>query len=153
MPGVPVWFFVFCAADSMWWHRWLRPGFQHCFAFGFSPASADAPGRWLVFDPCFDRLCVRLAGEEEVEGWFAAAGGGVVTILEVPVLEQRLARPRWLVTCAGAMAALVGMRRTPLTPWGLACMARRLGAREVSVNGKDVEAGGSVGATPERAVA
>lgn len=143
MPGVSSWFLCFGSADSMWWHRWLRPGFQHCWAFGFSPAGDGGPGRWLVFDPCFDRLCVRLAGDAEVNGWFAAAVLGRVTVLEMPVLEQFLARPRWVVTCAGALAALVGMRRTPLTPWGLACIARSLGAREVSVNGEDIQAEGA----------
>lgn len=142
MPGVPVWFLCFGPASSMWWHRWLRPGFQHCWAFGFSPAGDGGPGRWLVFDPCFDRLCVRLAGEAEVEGWFMAPG---VTVLEMAPVAEFLARPRWVVTCAGALAALVGMRRTPLTPWGLACMARGLGAREVIVNGQDVQAEGAGG--------
>ncbi len=113
----------------MWWHRWLKPGYAHCFAFGFD-------GRqWLLFEPAFEGLIVRSVTEDEIEGWFAAASLGRLRLLRMPAVGQAVVRPRWVVTCAGALAALVGMRSTPLTPWGLACKARALGAEEVPAHG------------------
>lgn len=130
MPGIYIWHLVFVPANSMWWHRWLKRGYEHCFAFGFSPGNGVDEGRWIVFDPCFDRLAVRLASEAEIEGWMIGASQGTCTILKAPLVEGMLLRPRWIVTCAGALAALLGMAKTPLTPYRLACMARRMGAEE-----------------------
>jgi hypothetical protein len=130
MPGIFIWYLVFVPANSMWWHKLLKRGYEHCFAFGFSPGNGEDEGRWIVFDPCFDRLAVRLASEAEIEGWMIGASQGTCTILKAPLVEGMLLRPRWIVTCAGALAALVGMRETPLTPWGLAKRLCRLGAQE-----------------------
>ena len=77
MLPVPIWHLAFEHADSVWWHRWLKPGYAHCWAFGFSPVRGDpAAGEWIVFDPAFEGLQVRLASEDEVVGWFEAAAPG-----------------------------------------------------------------------------
>jgi hypothetical protein len=83
------------------------------------------------FEAGFDRLDVRVCSLGEVDDWLGLAHAGRLTVLRMPVLGEVLRRPRWVVTCAGALAALVGMRRTPLTPWGLACRARASGAEVV----------------------
>jgi len=132
MQPVPFWFLTFIHADSVWWHRFLRPGYGHCWAFGYSPASETEAGRWVVFDPAFEGLQVRLAGEAEVAGWFQLNALRAATILRIKPPAHAVRRPRLVVTCAGALAALVGLRETPLTPWRLACIARRYGAEKVT---------------------
>lgn len=127
--GPQTWFFAFEHAESVWWHRWLKRGYAHCFAFGFDGEA------WLVVDPAFEGLIVRRASADEVEGWFARASLGGLRLWRVPVQGQAVVRPRWVVTCAGALAAIVGFRETPLTPWGLICIARRHGATEIRADG------------------
>jgi hypothetical protein len=146
MPPVPHWYLVFEHAESVWWHKYLKPGYAHCWAFGFSPAGRGEAGRWIMFDPAFDGLQVRLLAAADVDLLFVAAARGAVRLLRMPVVAQAVVRPRWAVTCAGALAALVGMGATPLTPWGLACTARRLGAVEALAEGVDAGFQGAAGA-------
>ncbi|MCK8785222.1 hypothetical protein M0638_12585 [Roseomonas sp. NAR14] len=120
VPQPGTWFVAFQPADTVWWHRLCRKGFAHCFAFA-PRGNPDRAGEvhWVFFDPAFTCLDVRLIPFEAVVEAFAMNKVGALRILRIDRQGARLARPRWVVTCAGAIAALLGMRATPLTPWGL----------------------------------
>jgi hypothetical protein len=125
------WIVAFCPADSVWWHRFLSPGFAHCWAFGFDPQT----GHWLYVEPTFSRVVVAIATPRQVEGWFEAAAERRLTLLRARCEDSQVVRPRFFVTCAGCVAALLGMRRYPLTPWGLFRTLRAAGARELRADG------------------
>jgi hypothetical protein len=99
-----------------WWVRWFtRPGFRHVWAFAYAP-EADA---WLLVFPTFERVRVELADKAEITALIAAARAGAIRVLEVTPQAAGPRRPRLVVTCAGAIAAIVGIRRTTLRPEGL----------------------------------
>lgn len=121
------WIVAFEPRTSAWWGRFLRHGFGHCFAFGFCTRT----GHWLVVEPTFERVAVGIATPRQVEAWFEAAAEGRLRLLRARCQDHRAVRPRFIVTCAGAVASLLGLRRYPLTPWGLFWTLRRAGAREM----------------------
>lgn len=121
------WIVAFEPADSVWWHRFLAPGFGHCWAFGF----CQETGHWVWMNPAFERVMIGIATPRLVEGWFDAMNVGRLRLVRVPCQDVPAVRPRLLVTCAGAVASLLGLRRYPLTPWGLFRMVRAIGAQEL----------------------
>ena len=121
------WIVAFEPRTSAWWGRFLRDGFGHCFAFGFCARSE----RWLVVEPTFERGVVAVAEVGQVEAWFAEADAGRLRLVAVECQDQAVRRPRFVVTCAGAVAGLLGLRRYPLTPWGLFRMVRAFGGKEL----------------------
>jgi hypothetical protein len=125
------WIVAFRDAGAVWWRRFLRPGFGHCWAFGFCPRT----GHWLVVEPTFSRVVVAVATPRQVEAWFEAAAERRITLVRAPCRDEEVVRPRFFVTCAGCVAALLGMRRYPLTPWGLFRTLRAAGARELRADG------------------
>lgn len=127
------WFIVFEPRTSAWWGRFLKEGFGHCYAFGYD-AVAD---RWLVVEPLFEHVRMDVVSGAVVNVFWDMAMSGKVRIVKVPVQDVAYFRPRLLVTCAGCVASLIGLRRYPLTPWGLFWMVRRVpGAREIDRDGK-----------------
>jgi hypothetical protein len=127
-----VWYLAFEDCNTLWWHRFLKPGYRHCWAFKAQVIMEDPPrAEWLLFDPMLTGLDVRLVPKESAVGWLALGINGDLRILRVPEQRVLLARPRFFVSCAGALAALVGYSKTPLTPWGLYRRLRRLPGVEV----------------------
>jgi hypothetical protein len=129
-----VWYVVFEEANTIWWHRWLKPGFRHCWAFKVQVIASDPPrGEWILVDPLFTGVDIRLVPPESAVGWLALAGieGSGLQILRVPEQRNGVIRPRFFVSCAGALAAVLGLRQTPWTPWGLYWRLRRLPGVEV----------------------
>ena len=110
------WFVAFgdgVYGPAPWWVRWLtRPGFRHVWAFAYEPEH-DA---WLMVFPTFERVRVEIADKAEITAQIAAARAGVIRVLEVTTRARGPRRPRVAVTCAGAIAALIGIRRTTLRP-------------------------------------
>lgn len=131
-PGI-VWFFAFEEANTIWWHRWLKPGYRHCWAFKVQVIMEESGPRheWLLFDPMFTGLDVRLVHQSQAEAWLALGMNGYLRILKVPQMQAGVVRPRFFVSCAGALAALIGYPKTPLTPWGLYWRLRALPGVEV----------------------
>jgi hypothetical protein len=127
------WIVAFEPKTSIWWGRFLTPGFGHCFTFGFVPA-ADGPGVWLYAEALVTGVHIGVAPHEAVLRWFAEAKIGRLRLLEIKPQANVVVRPRWAVTCAGCIGAILGLRRLPLTPHKLFWMLRRLGAREIGRN-------------------
>ena len=130
------WFVVFTdvpARDGApaWWrwlHRRLRPGFKHCFAFG--RASADEAG-WVVVEWCFTRLMVAPITADTAAAWQQEGHKIGWTILRAQAREDD-ARPRLVVSCAGAVAALLGLPRMAWLPSTLYCQLVASGAVPIS---------------------
>lgn len=136
------WIVAFEPKTSIWWGRFLTPGFGHCFMFGWLDLG-DETGIWLFQEALVSGVHMGVASPEAVERWFAEAYIGRLRLLRIKPINSIVVRPRFMVTCAGAIGAVLGLRRLPLTPHGLFWMLRRLGAREVGRNtdGRSTEAG------------
>lgn len=146
-PGLHSWLVVFEPTTSAWWGRFLARGFGHCWAMGFDPAAKA----WVCVEPLFEGTMVRVASPEVVAGVFLRAERGELRLLSVPHVGVEVRRPRLCVTCAGAVASLLGLRRFPLTPWGLFWTLRRIpGVRELGLHGRE-EVEHAVGDGAERA--
>lgn len=133
-PGLHTWHVVFEPTTSAWWGRFLAPGFGHCWAMAF-----DTEARvWVRVEPLFSGTLVQVAPRAVVVGTFVKAAEGSLRLLVVPHVGVEVRRPRLLMTCAGAVASLLGLRRFPLTPYGLFWTLRRIpGVREIGCGGSE----------------
>lgn len=140
------WFVAFEPKTSIWWGRFLAPGFGHCYAFGYVPLDEHS-GVWLFQEALVRGVFVGVASPDMVLGWWTLAKMGKLRILKIRPQQELVVRPRWAVTCAGAVGALLGLKRLPITPHGLFWMLRRLGAVEVGrlEDGRSTESRGAAG--------
>lgn len=114
-----VWFVGFVAARSAWYHRFLKPGYQHCFAF--TPLGVD---RWLVVDATWIGLSIA-----EVEGkTIDALLAEVTSVLRITATLKPV-RFRLFATCVTLCAHLTGDRSGARTPWQLYRSLRASGAK------------------------
>lgn len=102
-----------------WWRRLvvplLEPGFAHVLVI---QADYDG-GSWVVLDPLFGGLrlrslpltvtCAQLLGEYPGTTWACLSS-------DRRTYPQRV---RWGLTCVAAVAAVLALHRTPLTPFAL----------------------------------
>ena len=122
------WIVAFEPRTSLWWGRFLPEGFGHCWAFGC------AAGIWVSVEPWTTGTRVSVVSDEVVLHWFTLAKIKKLRLLAAKPEGYVAVRPRFMVTCAGCVASLLGLRRFPLTPQGLFWMLRRRGAQEVGRN-------------------
>lgn len=106
---------AFCEGRGLWWLRWLKPGFRHCFVI-----LGDAR-RWVVIDPgsCFtDVAALERAQRPDLPGWFRAQG---MTVARAPIRRDILRPAPWRpFTCVEAVKRILGLSApAALTPWGL----------------------------------
>jgi hypothetical protein len=128
-PGVAAplkeWFVAFVDhGANLWWHRWCRRGFRHCFAFGYD---AEA-GRWLVFDPTLEGFYLRVASGEQIDALVVTVRRGGGRIVRAPVLLRGPVRPRVFATCVTVIGHLLGLPRCAVRPYGLYRKLLRYGA-------------------------
>lgn len=116
-PGVlSAWYVVFVGANATFVHRLLKPGFQHCWAFGWD-AEAD---RWIVFNPGFDGIAVRALPHARFPELLAKLAAERATVVLARSMMQPSTRLRIPATCVTAIEALLGLAcRRALTPWRL----------------------------------
>lgn len=136
LPDVPVlvpgeWVVAFEPTTSIWWGRLLAPQFGHCFMFGCVAVEGVADPVWLLVEPLTFGTQVGVMHRETVDLMFRRARAGEVRLLAVTPHEIHVVRPRFMVTCAGCVASVLGLKRYPLTPRGLFWTLRRAGAREL----------------------
>jgi len=123
--NVEHWLVVFLDTENAprWWHRFVRPGFRHCLAFGFD-------GRcWLQVDCLLNLLDVRSFAVAEMTLVLEILASHQAKILAVrraaPVSRPV---PRGPVYCVSAVKHLLGTRSHGLTPWQLYRSLLRQGA-------------------------
>ena len=139
-PGLPSWVVVFEPTTSAWWGRFLARGFGHCWAMGFDVRA----GVWIAVEPLFQGTLAKVLPDDVVKAVFLKAQRGEVRLLSVPHVGVEVRWPRLVVTCAGAVGSLLGLRRFPLTPHGLFWTLRRMpGVEEI---GRGVTEGIGTGA-------
>lgn len=106
---------VFGGRCGVWWLRWLRPGFRHCFA------AVDDGAQWLTVDPLLHRLEVRASGLPSAFDLAAEYRRMDLVVLELAPPEIALrAAPVGIFTCVETVKRLLGLRTLwVLTPWQL----------------------------------
>lgn len=139
-PGLSSWVVVFEPTTSAWWGRFLARGFGHCWAMGFD----TRVNIWVAVEPLFQGTYVRVLPPETVHGVYLRASRGELRLLSVPHIGAEVRWPRLVVTCAGCVGSLLGMRRFPLTPHGLFWTLRRMpGVEEIGRGSQESERTGS----------
>lgn len=115
-PGVwPKVWVVFCPNASLWWTRFLKPGFRHCFAI------LHDGKRWLALDPLsphMDMFVFDVSPEIDLPAMIAADG---LCVVAAPLRRQhKRAAPPGLFTCVEAVKRLIGLHHWRVfTPWQL----------------------------------
>lgn len=106
---------LFADATDLWWLRWLRPGFRHCFV------ALTFEGGWVVIDPMSHRTGVAhfpLPQEFDLASWYRQRGLTVVPVQNIS-LDKRVA-PFLPYSCVECVKRILGIRaRSVITPWQL----------------------------------
>lgn len=130
---IPLWYVAFVDyGENIWWHRFLRPGFRHCFAFTYDPRS-DA---WIVCDPTVDGFFLRALPFDQLAPTIRGAQIHG-RILKVRTVGERIARPRVFATCVTVIGHLIGLRRCAFSPFGLYRTLLRYGAEPAFLESAD----------------
>jgi hypothetical protein len=125
---IPQWHVAFSdAPGAPWWVKLTTPrGFRHVWAFGYD-TEADV---WLLVEPTWTHTLVRPVPAAWVNAWLAKAGREL-TVLRVAASAEGRRRPAFMVTCAGTVAQLLGLRACHWRPSSLYVTLRARGAVEV----------------------
>jgi hypothetical protein len=125
---LPVWFVAFVETPApVWWQRLLKPGFRHCLAFAWDREAA----RWLVLNPLFDAVILRALDDDGFAAFLAQLKARRPRVVLARMGSARVARPRFLMTCVSAIAAILGLRLCALTPYALYRTLVRHGAKPI----------------------
>lgn len=100
---------------ALWWLRWLKPGFRHCFV-----VLGDA-ATWVVIDPVSPFTEVAALNRPDfpdLPDWFRRQG---MTVTPAPLRRDRRRPAPWRpYTCVEAVKRVLGMHAPAvLTPWQL----------------------------------
>lgn len=126
LPYLDTWFVAFVDhGRNLWWHRFTRRGFRHCFAFAFDPVG----GCWIVFDPTLEGFTLRAVPGAAIDRLVAAVWAVDGRILKCRAEGRAPRRPRLFATCVTVIAHLLGVRGCAVRPDGLYRLLRRRGAR------------------------
>lgn len=106
---------VFADATDLWWLRWLKPGFRHCFI-----ALAGARG-WVVVESLSHQTSIAYipVGQDfDLAAWYRQHGLVVVAVKNVAT-DKRVA-PFAPYSCVENVKRILGIHaRWVLTPWQL----------------------------------
>jgi hypothetical protein len=120
------WFVAFGDDGSRlkWWDVFTRRGFRHCFAFRYDLA-ADC---WIVFDPAFSGVSVRVFANDAFTIYISGLSESLNRIVRCELPDNRRVLPRFAGWCAPMCADVVRFRGVALTPRQLYCSLQRNGA-------------------------
>lgn len=99
---------VFTDEGRIWWLKWLRPGFRHCFAI------LNDGAHWVAAEPlahCLECSVLPSPPDFNLPAWLAAQGHRVV---ETP-LNRKLPThaPLAFLNCVEVVKRIIGLR----APW------------------------------------
>jgi hypothetical protein len=109
---------------NVWWHRFLRRGFRHCWAFTYQPA-LDC---WVLFEVGFEGLDVRALSGKQIDRLIAEALEHDGKVLRFKGRRRIVKRPLLFASCVTALKRLLGVGGCALTPHGLYRQLLRAGA-------------------------
>ena len=108
---------MFCDSSSLWWLRFLKSGYRHCFI------ALPMDNHWVVYEPLLNRTEITLIPhmtQHEVEQGFKSMGCVVIPapMQKSPSFSQRgIWRP---YTCVEAIRRVLGIpSKTVWTPYQL----------------------------------
>ena len=127
--AVREWFVAFVDARSAWYHRFLKRGFRHVFAFGYQPSA----GRWLLYDLGFEGTNLRILRGAEVDALATTVANEGGRVLRAQVQDCFVGQPRLLASCVTAIAHLLGLPGCAVTPYALYRQLLRHGAQPAFV--------------------
>src|SRR5688572_8713944 len=108
-------FVIFCGRADLWYLRFLKRGFRHCFVL------LNDGVHWIVIDPLVSFMEVvvgPVTPHHDLPDLFRAEG---FTVIEAPInrAPQRVF-PFGLFTCVEAVKRILGLQsKRVLTPWQL----------------------------------
>jgi hypothetical protein len=116
-PALSEWFVAFTdARQPVWWQKFLKKGYSHCWAFTYDPAS----DRWIVFEPTWKASYIRAIEPSKFAPFiYRASNGGPV--FAVPVSNTRIKKARLFMTCVSEVCHIIGVDLFFATPWRLQC--------------------------------
>jgi hypothetical protein len=99
---------VFTDEARIWWLRWLRPGFRHCFAI------LNDSDHWLAVEPlasCMEVTVLPSPADFNLPEWLRGQGHRVVEA----ALQRKMyhAAPFAILNCVEVVKRLLGIR----APW------------------------------------
>jgi hypothetical protein len=106
---------VFGDGAGLWWLKWLRRGFRHCFV------AVETSVGWVVIDPLSDRTrigVVPAAWEGDLAQWYEEHKYKVVECdVAEPITKMMPWRP---YSCVEEVKRVLGIRSGRIhTPWQL----------------------------------
>lgn len=105
----------FVGTAVLWWQRWLRPGFRHCFVI------LDDGAHWIVVDPLAARTDIAAidhADAPDLPDRFRRLG---LTLVETRSGDSEFRPAPWRpATCVETVKRILGLRAPRVcTPWQL----------------------------------
>jgi hypothetical protein len=131
--SVDHWLVVFLDTvnEPRWWHRFVKPGFRHCLAFGFD-------GRcWLQVDCLLNTLDIHSYAAAEmplVLEILASHEARILAVRRQPPVSRPT--PRLLLYCVSSVKHLLAVRTRAATPWQLYKALLRKGAVAIDLAGE-----------------
>lgn len=119
------WFVAFVdAGRNLWWHRFAREGFRHCFMFAYDTVGE----RWIVFDPLVDGVYLRALPSRGLDRVIEEIWRLNGTVLRAKCRGHAIRRPRLFATCVTQIVHILGLKGCAVWPHGLYRMLLRHGA-------------------------
>ena len=119
------WYIAFRnAKNGHRWQRWLKSGFQHCYAFTYDAQAK----RYIVFDPGWDGITLRAYHPIDFRKMLITIAQ-TETVLLCSTESKKIFFPRLLMTCSTEIAHLLGMNIFTLTPYRLFCALLKRGGK------------------------
>jgi len=113
--------------QQAWYTRLMKPGFRHCFAFTFDPCS----GVWIVIDPTLDSAFIRAYSPRQFTILLNAYTAKQIKFLKVKAQRNHVNRPRLLLTCVSAVAHILGLKTSAVTPLQLYRYLLKIGSESI----------------------
>jgi hypothetical protein len=107
---------IFTGKTDIWWLKWLKHGFRHCFVLFADPVTRH----WVIFDPMANQSEIRVLGQTadiDLPAWFAVQGCIICPAIRTP--HDDPAPIGWL-SCVSQIKKFLGIRnRFIWTPYQL----------------------------------
>jgi len=125
-PRIKEWHVIFGEANApFWWQKYLKKGYRHVSALGFDVNSQ----KWIFFDPGWDGIVIRAVDTQAADLIINMALTDGKILRCIPC-NEKVIKPRILMTCVSQMAHLLGINKFLLTPYGLHCALTKIGASD-----------------------